>query len=222
MHQVQSIKHTFFFQTTEFADSMHRTGTDDLLDATHSEHIPITASTEIFWDTFDHIPLDLQGKHSVSSFGDLASNNDSGYWTDSDQVTPWSQYNGYPAFPDSLEGMISPPAIEPKDNSEIYAGRAQSFPSNVEESTSTSYSGQAHDLIPQPHQDPSSLSDETSDQTYTSLLLEDPGNTVLQDPAAQSDEALICSDDPFMGWASKKANHLFDDYGWVLSHVENL
>jgi hypothetical protein len=32
----------------------------------------------------------------------------------------------------------------------------------------------------------------------------------------------MCNDDPFMGWASKKANHLFDDYGWVFSHVENL
>lgn len=30
------------------------------------------------------------------------------------------------------------------------------------------------------------------------------------------------SEDPFMGWASKRASHLFDDYGWVLSHVEAL
>jgi hypothetical protein len=30
------------------------------------------------------------------------------------------------------------------------------------------------------------------------------------------------SDDPFMGWASKRASHNLDDYGWVLSHVENL
>lgn len=32
-----------------------------------------------------------------------------------------------------------------------------------------------------------------------------------------------CSgEDPFMGWGSKRASHNFDDYGWVLSHVENL
>jgi len=123
--------------------------------------------------------------------------------------------------------MISPLAIEPKENNKLYAeGKTQGFPFNAEESTSsTSYSGipgQAHDLIPQQHQDSPSLSDEISDQTYTALLLENPDETSLQPNAAQSDEALICSDDPFMGWASKKANHLFDDYGWVLSHVENL
>lgn len=38
----------------------------------------------------------------------------------------------------------------------------------------------------------------------------------------QSLAAFNASDDPFMGWASKRANHLFDDYGWVLSHVEAL
>lgn len=29
-------------------------------------------------------------------------------------------------------------------------------------------------------------------------------------------------EDPFMGWASKRAGHLIDEYGWVLSHVEAL
>lgn len=38
----------------------------------------------------------------------------------------------------------------------------------------------------------------------------------------QSLAAFNASDDPFMGWASKRASHLFDDYGWVLSHVEAL
>lgn len=28
--------------------------------------------------------------------------------------------------------------------------------------------------------------------------------------------------DPFMGWASKRASNLADEYGWVLSHVEAL
>lgn len=48
--------------------------------------------------------------------------------------------------------------------------------------------------------------------------------TVLMD-SALLDQALStfnASDDPFMGWASKRASHLFDDYGWVLSHVEAL
>ena len=39
---------------------------------------------------------------------------------------------------------------------------------------------------------------------------------------AQSLATFNASDDPFMGWASKRASHLFDDYGWVLSHVEAL
>lgn len=35
-------------------------------------------------------------------------------------------------------------------------------------------------------------------------------------------EIHVSADDPFMGWANKRASHNFDDYGWVLSHVENL
>jgi hypothetical protein len=42
-------------------------------------------------------------------------------------------------------------------------------------------------------------------------------------PVAQPLETHIQpSEDPFMGWASKRASHLFADYGWVLSHVETL
>jgi hypothetical protein len=73
-----------------------------------------------------------------------------------------------------------------------------------------------------PHLDTPTLSDETPHQTYAPLLLGKSVGTSLIHFAGQSEEALMCNEDPFMGWASKKANHLFDDYGWVLSHVENL
>jgi hypothetical protein len=32
----------------------------------------------------------------------------------------------------------------------------------------------------------------------------------------------VYSDDPFMGWASKRSSQMCEDYGWVLSHVETL
>lgn len=32
----------------------------------------------------------------------------------------------------------------------------------------------------------------------------------------------VSADDPFMGWATKRASNLADEYGWVLSHVQAL
>lgn len=43
-------------------------------------------------------------------------------------------------------------------------------------------------------------------------------------PMPQELPLLAChaTEDPFMGWASKRASSLLDEYGWVLSHVEAL
>jgi len=44
------------------------------------------------------------------------------------------------------------------------------------------------------------------------------GSTIIHSEVQKSG----CSDDPFMGWASKRASQIVEDYGWVLSHVETL
>jgi hypothetical protein len=210
-----------------FADIVHRTGIKDIsFDANCTETIPNRAVTEVFWDAFEQDPLTLQSKQSISSFGDLASNNDSGYWTDSDQVgaIPWNSYNPYPTFPEPQEGNLF--SLRPDTREDI-----QAFPdleeharasNTVDSNFRNSSIADSKSLQLSPHQDSPALPDETSDRTYTALLLEDPAQISLQPSPAQPEETLMCSDDPFMGWASKKANHLFDDYGWVLSHVENL
>lgn len=45
------------------------------------------------------------------------------------------------------------------------------------------------------------------------------GSTIVHSGVQKSSG---CSDDPFMGWASKRASQIVEDYGWVLSHVETL
>jgi hypothetical protein len=210
------------------ADLVYRAGSDVIpVDASHAECVPIPAAPEAFWDAFEQDALALHAKHSVSSFGDLASNNDSGYWTDSDQVggIPWNSYSHYPAFPEPLEGNLFSPGLDTGDDIEAFPGlKAHTLASNIVHTNLRNSSiADAQGLQFPPHQEAPALSDETSDQTYTALSLDGPAQIPSQpSPGHSEEEALMCSDDPFMGWASKKANHLFDDYGWVLSHVENL
>jgi hypothetical protein len=58
----------------------------------------------------------------------------------------------------------------------------------------------------------------TTSETTTSETTAGPSLS----PSLSGLEVPVSADDPFMGWASKRASHNFDDYGWVLSHVENL
>jgi hypothetical protein len=209
-----------------FADISHRTRTDDVsVDSVQTEHTPPLAGAEVFWDAFKQSPQDsseVQGHNSILNFGD------SGYWTENDGAgpIPWSSCNNYPAFPESLEGNFFSPGLAPsaRDNVETFAGQnPHSLIFNATDaSLSNSCMANSQNLILPPHQDPPTLSDETPHQTYTALVLENSVGTSLTPFVGQSEETLMCSEDPFMGWASKKANHLFDDYGWVLSHVENL
>jgi hypothetical protein len=211
-----------------FADIVYRTATDAVpRDMPQDEHLPSLASSDVFWGAFEQDLLDLQAENSLLSFADMASNSDSGYWTDSDRVgsIPWSSCSNYPAFPESLlQGNLFPLGVESRDNTETSA-RKQVY-SHVFNETDSSPSNpcitEAQGLI-LPLQDSPTLSDETPHQTCTVLLGERPTQTLLGPSAGQSEEALMCSDDPFMGsWSNEKAHHLFDDYGWVLYHVENL
>lgn len=218
----------FFQRKKMFADIIHRTGSDTVPRAgAHTETNPFLAEADVFWDAFEQDPLAVQAQNSLLSFGDMASNSDSGYWTDSDHVgpIPWTSCSNYPAYPGSvLEGDLYPPEVETRDSIEACArqeAHTRVFTA-TDSSSSNSCMAEAHNLVLSSQQDPPTLSDETPHRTYTTLLLDNPAQTSLGSSAGKSEEVLMCSDDPFMGWASKKAHHLFDDYGWVLSHVENL
>ncbi len=69
------------------------------------------------------------------------------------------------------------------------------------------------------------------DPLSQSSLLEDPndfssaGLLNLQDQNLlwpHPEDTITVSDDPFMGWATKRASQVVEDYGWVLSHVGTL
>lgn len=47
-------------------------------------------------------------------------------------------------------------------------------------------------------------------------------DTAFWNPMNISDQPTQCSEDPFMGWAAKRVSHAFEDYSWLLSHVESL
>jgi hypothetical protein len=207
---------------------VHRTGTDAVPhEIPQAEHVPSLDTSDVFWDAFEQDPLDLQAESSLLSFADFASNSDSGYWTDSDCVgpIPWSSYGNYPAFPESLlEGDLLPSGVQIRDITKASA-RQQAHPhafNPTGSSPSNRCITEAQGLV-LPLQDSPPLSDETPHHTYTALLREGPTEILLEPSACQSAEALMCSDDPFMGSrTSEKAHHLFHDYGWVLHHVENL
>jgi hypothetical protein len=207
-----------------FANIVHRTGTNAVTcDIPQSEHVTSLARPDVFWDAFEQHSLDFQVESSLLSFADIASNSDSGYWTDSDLVCPipWSSCSNYPAFSkSSLEGNLPPPEVESTDNTET-SSRQQAYP-HVFKATDSSPRDIcitcAQGLSP-----PSQGSDETQHHTCTAILIESPAQVLLESSAGPSAEELMCSDDPFMGsWTSEKEHHLFDDYGWVLHHVENL
>jgi hypothetical protein len=163
--------------------------------------------------------LEDQAQTSISNFGD------SGYWTDNEGAgpVPWNSCNNYPAFPGSFDGnmfSLGLGNIEPLSRQDF-----DGHISNAADTAGLSYpcAAEVSGIITPAHQDSPILSDETSGRTCTALLLGSPDGQESSPPeAGEPGEAALCSEDPFMGWASKKANHLFDDYGWVLSHVEHL
>jgi hypothetical protein len=162
--------------------------------------------------------LEDQAQTSISNFGD------SGYWTDNDGAgpVPWNPCNDYPPFPGPLDGNIFSSGL---GNFEAFSEQDVDghFSNSADTGLSNACAAEIPSIAPPAHQDSPKLSDETSHRTYTALLLEDHGGQKSLPPAAgETEDAVLYSEDAFMGWASKKANHLFDDYGWVLSHVEHL
>jgi hypothetical protein len=178
---------------------------------------PPSIGTEIFWDAFEQGPLEDQAQRSISNFGD------SGYWTDNDGAgpVPWNSCNDYPPLPGPLDRNIFPSGL---GNFEAFPEQDvdRQFPNSGDTDLSIPCAADVPRIAPPAHHDTPTLSDESSYRTYTALLGNHDCQKSLPTAAGESEDAVLCSEDPFMGWASKKANHLFDDYGWVLSHVEHL
>lgn len=178
------------------------------------------ARSDVSWDAFEQSSLGIKAKSSLLSFSDIASTTDSGYWTENEGAGPIACY---PTFPGSSpeDGL----SITGVDNTTL-AARQHSQSTNAFNTATLSFSTwptPEAQGITLPPQDSPTLLDETSHDTYTALLTENSAEILLEPSALQPEDALSCNDDPFMGsWDSEKAHHLFDDYGWVLHHVENL
>ncbi len=162
--------------------------------------------------------MEDQAQTSISNFGD------SGYWTDNHGAgpVPWNSCNDYPPFPGSLNGNIFSSGL---GNFEAFPEQDADghFSNSTNAGLSNPCAAEVSPIASPAHQDSPKLSDEISHRTCTALLLENRGGQKSLPPVAgETKDVVFCSEDPFMGWASKKANHIFDDYGWVLSHVEHL
>jgi len=209
-----------------FANLVHRTNTDFVpRQIPQAERVPSLAKSDVFWDTSDPFPLEFQAESSLLSFADMASNSDSGYWTDSDCVGSimMNSCSSYPQFPESpFESNHF--GVGSSDNTNT-PSEEQKLPP-VFKTTNSSLSHQCITEVQSPRLPPQgspTLLNECPHQAYTPSPTESPGPILLEPSARWSEEALLCNEDPFMGsWASQKANHLFHDYDWVLSHVENL
>lgn len=59
-------------------------------------------------------------------------------------------------------------------------------------------------------------------QGFTAPLLETASQLQQENMLSLGGRPAEYSDDPFMGWTSKRASQMCEDYGWVLSHVGTL
>ena len=159
---------------------------------------------DVFFDAPDSSALSGLMQDSFLGLNHPTTSSDSTTWTDSTDLgeMAWSSTS---IFPPISESMCTNFAVEapPLQNMEVIEHQMTAF----------------DDLcFPQ---------DTFTAQNLPAVLEENmqvDDNTTAMDATTleQSLSTFNASDDPFMGWASKRASHLFDDYGWVLSHVEAL
>lgn len=148
------------------------------------------------WDASDE-SMAIDDPEIEMNFDGTHANLSSTGWDESDNV-PWH----------SLSSQVPVPGIPSETGHSIFYGQTvpepimEISPKQLEEFNSVA---PFHEQLP--------------DQTvgdFPQVDLWQPSDTVT------SDEPFLCNEDPFMGWASKRATKAVDDYGWVLSHVETL
>ncbi|KAE8447042.1 hypothetical protein EG329_011177 [Mollisiaceae sp. DMI_Dod_QoI] len=177
--------------------------TNDTVPTPPREFAMVPGDADVFWDAADQVNT----QEAILSFGHLSTSSYAGSWTDSSytDLLSWSPNSSCLTAPDSMRGSLAP-APEIPHLASLPGADIASFDPTVEQ-------GDLAQRCPMQH--------------YPSLSYPSPSDDAaaqqqLAAPIAQAEQTLTCSEDPFMGWASKKANQVFDDYGWVLSHVETL
>jgi hypothetical protein len=188
------------------ADQLYRNLSEATFNTPSFDFVNSPPDTDVFWDALDLV----DNQETCLNFG-LSTSSYADSWADGSNtdLLSWSSNSTCLTAPDSTRGSLSGIAPErPHDNasSMITAPVLNDMSFQVE----------ANDiLLPVPHTCPM--------QQYPSLSYPSSSDaTSMQQPPGHNEQTLACSEDPFMGWASKRANQMFDEYNWVLSHVETL
>lgn len=166
--------------------------------------------SDVFWDALDLV----DNQETCLNFG-LSTSSYEGSWSDSSHadLNTWSPNSSCLTAPDSTSGNLS--IMLP----EGLPGTNTSSTAHIPELSDVNFQVDAKDIsLPVPHTCPL--------QQYPSLSYPQPSDTTSAQhmPASSlhNEQTLACSEDPFMGWANKRASQMFDEYNWVLSHVETL
>lgn len=177
----------------------------DMSNTPQGDLVGVPPDADVFWDLAE--PGNMND--AMLNIGQLSTSSYAGSWTDGSftDLMSWSPNSSCLTAPDSTRGSLTGlPELPQQDPlmGHFDATQEQADLCNAP--------------LPIPHTCPL--------QQYPSLSYPSPSD----EPSAQQplaapalmDRTLTYSEDPFMGWASKKANQMIDDYGWVLSHVETL
>lgn len=172
------------------------------------DFVAIQPDADVFWDPSEQ----LNTNEAILNFGHLSNSSYAGSWTDGSftDLMSWSPNSSCLTAPDSTRGSLAAAPELPKHGS-LMGPQMSAFDAIQDD---------LHNApLPIPHTCPLQQYPSLS---YPSPSAESSAQNPLATPLASTDPTLTCSEDPFMGWASKKANQMFDNYGWVLSHVETL
>lgn len=177
----------------------------DMSNTPQGDFVTIPSEADVFWDPAEAGNMD----DAMLNFGHLSTSSYAGSWTDGSftDLMSWSPKSSCLTAPDSTRGSLAGVPELPQQDSSM-----EHFDATQEQADLRNAP------LPVPHTCPL--------QQYPSLSYPSPSDEASAQQSlaapAQMDQTFTCSEDPFMGWASKKANQMIDDYGWVLSHVETL
>ncbi|CZR55788.1 uncharacterized protein PAC_05676 [Phialocephala subalpina] len=186
-------------QNASSATDRPRTVLDDISNTTQGDFVTIPPGADVFWDPAEAANLN----DAMLNFGHLSTSSYAGSWTDGSftDLMSWSPNSSCLTAPDSTRGSLAGVPELPQQDSLMRHFDATQDQVDLRNAP-----------LPIPHECPL--------QQYPSLAYPTPsdeasGQQPLAAPA-QMDQTLTCSEDPFMGWASKKANQMIDDYGWQI------
>lgn len=191
------------------ANPVHRPHPEAPFDAPYMDSINSPPDTDVYWDASDLIDR----QETSLNFG-LSTSSYTESWANSSNtdLLSWSPNSSYLTAQDSIRGSISGTGNTTEAPLDALSMTTISAISDLNFQVDTK------DIpLPAPHNCPL--------QQYPSLSYPSPTgrlSTQIPAPAGHTEQTLACSEDPFMGWASKKSGQMFDEYNWVLSHVEIL